>query len=90
MRFGAVLETRKSNGAVRFFVNPTVRFGAVFLFRKIYGAVRCGLGKNPTVRCGAVNRTETHQTDRKNRTVKNPGIFGFDMYHKRLYFGYFY
>ena len=24
---------------------------------------------------GAVNYTEPHRTDRKNRTVKNPGIF---------------
>ena len=38
------------------------------------GAVRCGFqeGKNPTVRCGAVNRTEPPRSDRKNRTVKNP------------------
>ena len=28
----------------------------------------------PTVRCGAVNRTEPHRTDRKNRTVKSPDI----------------
>ena len=65
-------------------VNPTVqfgyilcltaRFGAVFRYSKTYGAVRFGFeeGKNPTVRFGAVNRTEPHRTDRKNRTKKNP------------------
>ena len=44
---------------------------------KTNGAVRGSVlkeGKNPTVRVGAVNRTEPHRTDRKNRTVKNPGI----------------
>ena len=53
----------------------TVRFGAAFQYRKMYGAVRFGFeeGKNPTVRFGAVNRTEPHRSDRKNHTVKNSG-----------------
>ena len=55
---------------------PTVRFGAVFQYRETYGAVRFGFekGKSPTVRFNAVNRTEPHRTDRKNRTVKNTCI----------------
>ena len=70
------------NPTVRFgyILCPTVRFGAVFRYRKTYGAVRFGFeeGKNPTVRfgaVGAVDRTEPHRTDRKNRTVKNPDSF---------------
>ena len=56
---------------------PTVRFGAVFQYRETYGAVRFGFekGKSPTVRFNAVNRTEPHRTDRKNRTVKNTEFF---------------
>ena len=57
-------------------LSPTVRLSAVFQNRKTYGAVRfdlkrakilrCGLvrfeeGKNPTLRIGAVNRTEPHR-----------------------------
>ena len=38
-------------------INDTVRF-VCFMY--------------PTVRIGAINRTEPHRTDRKNRTVKNP------------------
>ena len=65
-------------------VNPTVRFGAilcptvglgaVFGYDKTYGAVRCGFreGKHPTVRCGAVNRTEPHRTVRKKTHRKEP------------------
>ena len=91
VRFGADLETRKSNGAVRLVLKSygavlcgfpggkTLRCGAVRFSRrrqKPYGAVRCGFpgGKNPTVRCGAVNRTGPDRTDRKNRSVKNPAI----------------
>ena len=52
-----------------------MRIGAVFLFRKTYVAVPCSFpgGKYHPVRCGGVNRTEPHQTDRKSRSVKNPG-----------------
>ena len=79
MRFGVVFRNRKTYGSVRFsdVLSSTVRFGAVFGHRKTYGAVRCGFqeGKNPTVRFGAVNRTEPHRTDRKNRTVKSPAYF---------------
>ena len=73
VRFGAVFRCREPYGAVRRYVY-VLRFGAVFGYRQTFGAVRCGFqeGKNPTVRCGAVNRTEPHRTDRKNRTVKNP------------------
>ena len=50
-------------------VDATLRFGAGFRNQKSYGAVRFGFdeGKNPTVRFGAV-----HRTDRKNCTVKTP------------------
>ena len=81
------------NPTVRFVYNlcPTVRFGAVFQYRKTCGAVRCGFkeGKDPTVRFDAVNHTEPHRTDRKNRTVKNPPYFivtlsPFTMQSKRV------
>ena len=91
MRFGAVFGCCKSYGAVRCcdisygairrgcILCPTVRFGAVFQYRKTYGAVRFGLeeGKNPTVRFGAVNHTEPHRTDRKNRTVKKTDSYTY-------------
>ena len=53
-----------------------MRFGAVFGNQESYGAVRFGFeeGKYPTVRFGAVNHADPHRTDRKNRTVKNPGF----------------
>ena len=55
---------------------------------KTNGAVRGSVlkeGKNPTVRVGAVNRTEPHRTDRKNRTVKNPGFKDTGRYILRTY-----
>ena len=72
VRFSDVVSSTVRFGAT---LCPTVRFGAVFRYHQTYGEVRCGFqeGKNPTMRCGAVNRTEPHRTDRKNRTVKNPG-----------------
>ena len=79
LRCGSVRFSDLVNPTVRFgyIVFSTVRFGAVFRYRKTYGAVRCGFQErqNPTVRFGAVNRTEPHRTDRKNRTVKNPENF---------------
>ena len=88
MRFGAVFRCREPYGAVRcyvmsygpvrcgFLISPNLWCGAVRFSRrhKSYGAVRCGFqeGTNPTVRYGAVNRTEPHRTDRNSRTVKNP------------------
>ena len=66
MRFSDVVNLRC--GSV--ILCPMVRFGAVSQYRKTYGAVLFGFeeGKNPTVRFGAV-----HRTDRKKRTVKKPG-----------------
>ena len=78
VRFGSVLGHQESRGAVRFpdsgnptvrfgvVVFPTLQFGALLKNREGYGAVRRGFqeGKNPTVRCGAVNRTDLHRNDR--------------------------
>ena len=77
VRFGAVFRCRELYGAVRlhFMSYGAVRCGFPISYSKTYGAVRCGFqeGKNPTVCFGAVNRAEPHRTDRKNRTLKNPG-----------------
>ena len=66
VRFGAVLENRKSYDAVRggcrfcksygavrfgFVIYPTVRFGAVFKNRKSYGAVRFANATAVSLRC---------------------------------------
>ena len=69
LRCGSVQFSEVVNPTVRFgyILCPTVRFGAVFRYI-VKHAVRCGAdleGKIPTVRCGAVNRTEPHRTDRK-------------------------
>ena len=76
LRCGSVRFEDVVNPTVRFgYIScPTVRFGVVFQHRKTYGAVRFGFaeGKNPTVRFGAVNRTEPHRTDRKKLHRKEP------------------
>ena len=76
MRFLDVVNPTVRFGATLY---PTVRFGAVF---PISSNLRCGAVRFSrrqesygAVRFGAVNRTEPHQTDRKNRTVRNPGYF---------------
>ena len=62
LRCGSVRFSDVVSPTVRFGATlcPTVRFGAVLRNRQTYGAVRCSFqeGKNPSVRCGAVNRTE--------------------------------
>ena len=79
MRFSDIVNRTVRFGAV---ICPAVRFGAVFKNRKCYGAVRFFM--YPTVRFGEVNRSEPHRTDRKNRTVKNPGIYGLPRMEKSL------
>ena len=91
VRFGAIFKYWKSYGAVpccdisygavrcgsvRFsdIVKPTVRCDAVFKRAKI-------------LRCGAVNRTEPHRTDRKNRTVKNPDKYRRSYQYQSLLLG---
>ena len=70
--FSAVVIHKVRFGAVTY--PTTVRFGAVFQYRQTCGAVRFGFqeSKNPTVRFGAVNRTEPHRPDRKNHDARNP------------------
>ena len=83
LRCGLVRFSNVVNPTVRFGYTlcPTVRFGAVFQYGNTYGAVRFGFeeGKNPTAWFGAVSgavkSTEPHRTDRKNRTLKNPGKY---------------
>ena len=66
MRFGAVFRCRERYGALRCYVmsNGPVRCYFPISSHLWCGAVRCGFqeGKNPTVRCGAVTRTEPHRT----------------------------
>ena len=86
VRFGAVFRCREPYGAVRLYflsygavrcgfqMSWTLRCGSVIFFVLLCGSVRFSDIVKPTVRCGAVNRTEPHRTDRKNRTVKSPDI----------------
>ena len=89
VRFGAVFGIRERYGAVRcgFQMPWTLRCGSVISYvlrygsvwfpnRKVHGAMLFGVeeGRNPTVGLGAFNRTEPHQTDKKNRTVNTPAF----------------
>ena len=78
VRFGAVFRCREPYGAVRlcFLSYGAVRCRSVRFSNIVKPSVRFGFeeGKSPTVRFGAVNLTEPHRTDRKNRTLKNPAM----------------
>ena len=69
VRFGAVLENRKSYGAVR--------FGAVRFCDISYGAGRCGFQKSEILRCGSARFSKTgNPTIRFGAVLKTRKSYG--------------